>query len=156
MNENSLISLEEKVHKAFAGVQLEGGIGLFQAQAIDDWLDERNEEIAKESDERIDWRIIPTDALNQCSSSLSFLDAKGMRFLFPAFLLAEIKGDYTECSVLYEIYLACKEKDERFALFNQEQKRVIFEFIKWAYCNSKYENHQNELLDMLTMQYSFW
>ena len=34
------------------------------------------------------------EALNWCFSSLSFFDAEGMRFHLPAFLIADLKGEY--------------------------------------------------------------
>lgn len=84
----------ELIREAFAGVKLGDGIGLRQAQGVDDYADEATCAAYRKGDEKEDWQHIPAEALNRCYSSLSFFDAAGMRFHLPAFLIADLQGDY--------------------------------------------------------------
>lgn len=84
----------ERIREAFAGVKLGNGIGLQQAQGLDDYADEGTCAAYRKGDEKEDWQRISAEALNRCYSSLSFFDAEGMRFHLPAFLIAEMQGDY--------------------------------------------------------------
>src|SRR5277367_3415374 len=82
-----------EIQRVFRGVVVGDGIGLWQAQAIDDYEDEAEQEAARARDEKVDWAAIPGKSLLYCDSSLSFFDADGMRFHLPAFLLAEVAGE---------------------------------------------------------------
>lgn len=80
--------LIEQIVDAFSEVKLEDGIGLWEGQALDDGVQDTIEyERLKDKDERNDWRRIPIVDLYKCSSSISFLDAKGMRFYLGLYLL---------------------------------------------------------------------
>lgn len=82
------------IEEAFTGVTLGKGGGLRQAQGLDDYADADTCGRYRAEDEKEDWRRIPIEALNACNSSLSFFDAEGMRFHLPAFLVADLRGDY--------------------------------------------------------------
>jgi hypothetical protein len=82
------------IEAAFAGVTLGGGVGLQEAQGLDDYADAATCADYRANDEKDDWHRIPAEALNHCNSSLSFFDAEGMRFHLPAYLLADLRGDY--------------------------------------------------------------
>jgi len=45
-------------------------------------------------DEKMNWENIPSSELERCNSSLSFFDAKGMRFHLPAFMIVAINNGY--------------------------------------------------------------
>lgn len=152
--------LIKKINDAFQDVKLEDGIGLWEAQGHDDRLT-TNEVIAlRKKDEKEDWRKIPVIDLYKCSSSLSFFDAKGMRFHMPIFLLFALglfkkeqnelssKGliqSYSVPDVEFHLlsglrYLNSKDEagkrmrmyhNERFSLFNTSQIRCIIEFLKF-------------------------
>ena len=47
-------------------------------------------------DEKTDWRRIPADDLNHCNAAPSFLDARGLYFHTPAFMTAELRGDFKQ------------------------------------------------------------
>jgi hypothetical protein len=82
------------ISEAFRGVTLGDGVGLLQAQGLDDYEDEATCAAFREGDEKEDWRVIATADLNRCNSSLSFFDAAGMRFHLPAYMIAELRGEY--------------------------------------------------------------
>ena len=79
--------LIQDINEAFRGVKLEDGIGLWEGQGLDDYATNVECRKLREQDEKDDWRKIPVIDLYKCSSSLSFFDAKGMRFHMPIFLL---------------------------------------------------------------------
>lgn len=72
--------LIERIQKAFAGVRLGNGVGLWQAQGLDDYASEEKCAEYRANDEKDDWRRISVNDLCQCNSSLCFFDAEGMRF----------------------------------------------------------------------------
>jgi hypothetical protein len=82
------------IEAAFAEVTLGGGVGLQEAQGLDDHADAATCATYRANDEKDDWHRIPAEALQHCNSSLSFFDAEGMRFHLPAYLLADLRGDY--------------------------------------------------------------
>ena len=79
--------ITHNIHQAFQGVTLENGIGLWESQGHDDRLSQREIKKLRAKDEKEYWNSIPLLHLYQCSSSLSFFDAKGMRFHLPILLL---------------------------------------------------------------------
>ena len=83
--------LAERVSVAFQGVTLGNGIGLRESFGIDSYR-ERLQEL-RESDEKLDWRRISVELLNECYSAPFFFDAEGMRFHLPAYLIAELRGE---------------------------------------------------------------
>ncbi|MGV3661747.1 MAG: DUF6714 family protein [Prosthecobacter sp.] len=101
------------IEDAFAGVTLGQGVGLQQAQGIDDYADAATCGRYRAADEKEDWRRIPAEALNRCNSSPSFFDAEGMRFHLPSFLIAELHGEYHFDFVLSLTHLT----DHRIAMF---------------------------------------
>jgi hypothetical protein len=84
--------LIEAVRRAFDGVLLEDGIGLQEAAGLDDYAGPDELERLRASDEKVDWRRISPNLLCRCEAAPSYLDAKGMRFHVPAFIVAELSG----------------------------------------------------------------
>ena len=83
-----------QIDKAFEGVSLDEGIGLWESGGIDDYCGPEELQRVRADDEKSDWRLIPEESLNRCNAAPSFLDAKGLHFHTPAFLTAELKGQY--------------------------------------------------------------
>lgn len=119
-----LEELKVAVTQAFAGVTLGDGIGLLEAQGLDDYVDDKTLAAYREKDEREDWSALGRDDLARYNSSLSFFDAKGMRFHIPAFLLAAMDDDAFDLVVTLT-YTA----DERFALLTPSQRKVIRDYL---------------------------
>src|SRR5690606_11328391 len=84
------------IRAAFRDVRLGNGVGLMQAQGLDDYADSKTLAEYRSQDEKDDWSKIPVSELNACYSSLSFFDAEGMRFHLPAFLIADIEGTFNQ------------------------------------------------------------
>lgn len=157
MNKNHLI---KQIKKAFKGVKLEDGVGLWESQGLDDYLTVQECKKLRRKDEKEDWNKIPLIDLYTCSSSLSFFDAKGMRFHMPIFLLFALDVFEKEEDELYKKKLVsstqCPEVEyhlldtlrylndtsetgdmmrkynmERFSLFNAAQIGCIIGFLEF-------------------------
>lgn len=87
--------LVQQIEKAFAGVTLEDGVGLFESQALDDRLMPEQCAMIRANDEKHDWHKITVLDLYRCTTCLSFFDAKGMRFHLPQIMLYTL-GVYQE------------------------------------------------------------
>ena len=122
--------LIDLVRQAFAGVALAGGIGLRESNGIDNYAGPEELARLRASDENDDWQKIPADVLNDCNAAPSFLDAKGMRFHTPAFLVAELKGEFNQDFIGRLIdgsYLATDFPQ----LLTQDQRAAIIECIRF-------------------------
>ena len=109
------------IDRAFHDVRLGGGIGLWEAQAIDDHADVATRQRNRNRDEKDDWRRISVETLEACDSSLSFFDAAGMRFHLPAFLTAEMAGLSTAGAVCHLTHFDWNATQSQFELLNAEQ-----------------------------------
>ena len=91
----TVAELVQQIERAFAGVALENGVGLFESQALDDRLEPEQCAAVRARDEKSDWHTIAVLDLYRCSTCLSFFDAKGMRFHLPQIMLFSL-GVYAE------------------------------------------------------------
>ena len=115
--------------EAFAGVTLGNGVGLLQAQGMDDYADEKTCAAYRERDEKHDWRAIGLEGLNRYSSSLSFFDEEGMRFHLPAFLVAAIDGTY-RFDLVYTLAHSAFVPDQ-FAMLTPAQRAVVRGYLQF-------------------------
>lgn len=137
------------IEAAFAGVTLGGGVGLQEAQGLDDYADAETCVTYRAKDEKDDWHRIPADALNHCNSSLSFFDAEGMRFHLPAYLLADLRGDYSFGMAFCLTHLSdyCLTQ---FALLSPEQRAAVRAFLLHIADDPDEQFHRDEILRALT------
>ncbi|MFD2304775.1 DUF6714 family protein, partial [Roseibacillus ishigakijimensis] len=112
------------IEVAFAGVTLGEGVGLREAQGLDDYEDEATCAQYREGDEKEDWSAITSDQLNACNSSLSFFDAEGMRFHLPAYLISDLRGEYN-FEVDFSLTYLTQQCREQYSLFSREQRAVV-------------------------------
>lgn len=82
------------IEAAFRGVSLGDGVGLWQGQSLDMHGTVEDIAAARRNDEKDDWHKLQAADLNTCHSSLSFFDSAGMRFHLPAFMIADLRGEY--------------------------------------------------------------
>ena len=69
--------LIRRIFTAFRGVTLEDGVGLKQAEGMDNYGSPEQLAKLRHQDETENWERLSTDTLNECSSALSFFDAGG-------------------------------------------------------------------------------
>ncbi len=118
----------ELVRSAFADVRLGDGIGLRQAQGLDDYETRETVEAYREADEKDRWSAIPAKDLERCSSSLSFFDAEGMRFHLPAYLVAELEGTIFHC-VVFPLIDLDEYRMKQYGLLSAAQRHAVCEFL---------------------------
>ncbi|MFG6446816.1 DUF6714 family protein [Roseateles sp. BYS180W] len=123
-------AIEAQIREAFFAVQLGQGVGLRQAQGIDGYEEEEELAAYRVSDEKVDWSRIPSSALNECNSSLSFFDAEGMRFHLPAYLLADLSGSY-EFGMAFCLTDIGDLRTEQFALLSPKQRDAVRAFLEY-------------------------
>jgi hypothetical protein len=114
----------EMIDAAFSRVTLGNGIGLHQAQGLDDYADERTCAALRAKDEKADWHRIDRSTLNACHSSLSFFDAEGMRFHLPAFLIASLLQDEDHATI-YRLTDLSSHNLEKFKLLDLAQRGSV-------------------------------
>ncbi len=141
MNLNVLISL---IEEAFENVELGDGIGLSEAQAIDDYMTEDIIKEARKNDETRVWRNLDAGMLDRYYSSPSFFDDKGMRFHIPAYMIADLMGLLKTADPVFFLWHglttdesvqdseSIKWRDyakDRFKLLNSAQRRAVREYL---------------------------
>ena len=82
------------IQQAFSGVTLGNGIGLSEGNAMDDYAPAEERARCRKQDEQTHWHKIPVELLNQYYVALCYFDPEGMRFHLPAFLIADLQGQF--------------------------------------------------------------
>lgn len=80
--------LVAEIEEAFRDVKLGNGIGLYEAEAIDDYANDKvtRQARSKDRDTWCNWTDIPAKDIEYFYSALCFVDIEGMRFLLPAYM----------------------------------------------------------------------
>lgn len=129
-----------EIQTAFQNVQLEDGIGIWEGQGVDDYADEKTILELRKIDERNNWDSLPYQHLSECASSLSFFDAKGMRFCLPKFLIFDILQEQIQQEqgiaspdVLFTLGYKLNEayQKNRFSLFSSTQIQCIIRYLEY-------------------------
>ncbi|MCU4579481.1 hypothetical protein KTJ32_00490 [Acinetobacter gyllenbergii] len=147
-----LDELKQKISSAFNGVTLQEGIGLYEAQGMDDYASQAECLAYRAKDEKLNWHNISVDALNRCNSSLSFFDAQGMLFHLPAFLLASLNGDYLH-DLTFTLTHEWHDTERKFSLFNTEQRAAVAGYLQILLDEPDYTYHQKEIMSALITGY---
>lgn len=114
----------DEVREAFAGVRLEGGVGLMEARGLDDYADAKTLSQCRREDERDDWSAIPSRTLQQYCDTLSFFDSKGMRFHLPAFMIGELERK-VDPGPLYHLINLDDWRKTKFVSLTQPQRQAV-------------------------------
>ena len=142
-----------EISAAFKAVELDGGIGLSEANAIDEYKDEQFRKQCKLNDEKHQWNAIPFSLLNKYNCSLSYFDAKGMRFHLPAFMIADIKGEY-EFGMAFTLTHLSDYSKSQFALLSQKQKEVVKLFLEYLLLQPDYEFEKTSIQNAIANYWS--
>jgi hypothetical protein len=130
--------IADVIRNAFRGVTLGDGVGLLQAQGLDDYADSETLAHYRSQDEQDDWSRIPVSMLNSCSSSLSFFDAEGMRFHLPAYLIADLEGTLSQDVLFYLIDLE-HGGTSKFEKLSKRQREAVRGFLFLRLDDPKHE-----------------
>lgn len=136
--------LISEITKAFKDVILDSGIGLTEATAIDDYRDKEFINECKKKDEKLSWNSIPSSALNENYTALSFFDDKGMRFHLPAFMICEIKEEYNFGMSFVLTHLSDYSRSQ-FKLLSKTQRAAVKLFLEYLLEHPGYEFENPEI-----------
>ena len=161
MEINKRMILSESIRNTFKGVTLEDGVGLKEAQGLDEYADEATRKKYREEDEKNDWSLIPVEKLERFHDSMSFFDPKGMRFHLPAFLIAQLKseeGPFENTGFLTDFWNENKKEHlkEQFDLLSPEQRKVVREFLIEMRDDPKATHSFNEFNDIRSALDAYW
>ncbi len=128
--------ITESIYRAFKNVKLEDGIGLYEADCIDDYIHPQDPVYIswKQKDERESWeRILPlffSDTNNErvYSSNFFFMDAKGKRFHLPCYLLQDLDKKHSGNNPLITAITSSEKTISDFSILDKAQKQVIIDF----------------------------
>lgn len=140
------------ISEAFGDVVLGDGIGLREANAIDDYKDMafrmkcREEDVAEGH-----WHRISSSVLNQYYNGLHHLDAKGMRFYLPAFMIAVVKGVYR---FSLSFLLTNPSSSSQFELLSSAQRQAVGLFMKYLSDRTHDSQERLEIEDAIVRYWS--
>jgi hypothetical protein len=138
-----LKALVAETREAFAGVTLGSGVGLLEANGLDDYASEQELAEYRAKDEKLDWTAIPVERLNRYSGSLSFFDAEGMRFHLPAFLVADMRGLY-QFELVYSLTQSILIEDQC-TLLAPHQRAVVRKYLEFAVQSEEFEHDRDHI-----------
>ena len=131
-------ALVERIRRAFAGITVGPHTTLYlSGEAEDDYMVEESRDILRRREIRDDWQSIPPELLLACDCATSYVDAEGMRYLLPAWMLAELR--YPDCvNTGLEIALCDNSHDpdladynrKKLSLLNDEQRACVRDCIR--------------------------
>jgi hypothetical protein len=136
--------LRAKIEAAFVGVTLGDGIGLKEGDGIDDYSDANLLAQLHAQDERRDWHRLTSDDLLSYQNSISFMDAEGIRFHLPAWMLAELR-DEGIAGLIWSICRIAPHNEKKFALLSTEQRAVVREFLEFMRADPDCIHDQREI-----------
>lgn len=125
------------ITSAFAEVTLGAGIGLWEAQAIDNYETEDVQKRNRDKDEKEAWNRLSCEDLQRCHSSLSFFDAEGMRFHLPAYIVASL--DYKVDDPLFHLTQLDDYAKSKLTALNPVQRQAIVIYLEWCLEQKEYE-----------------
>ena len=131
----------QAIDTAFAGVTLGGGVGLREAQGLDDYADATTCASYRADEEKDDWHRISADALNLCHSRSSFFDAEGMRFHLPAYLRNDLRGEFSFGTVFCLTHRSDHSR-RQFALLSSAQRAAVRAFLSYTLDEPDEELHR--------------
>jgi hypothetical protein len=139
-----------KIREAFRGVTLGNGVGLLQGQAKDGGMKGLEERL---QDEKLDWTRLRVTELNECSSSLSFFDAEGMRFHLPAFLIAELNDRLDRTPFIFHLTNLSDYSKSQLSMLSAAQREAVREFLLFRHADPEHEYDWPEIQKALA---TYW
>ncbi|MCP4976836.1 MAG: hypothetical protein GY931_11800 [Maribacter sp.] len=132
-------ALVELIETAFKNVRLGDGIGIFEAEAIDNYASEKEtlKARAKDRKEWKNWTEIPREVIETFCSVLCFVDLEGMRFVLPAYMKFSVENHKTNASASIDSPIYALSSNPVFVepevdkCFTKEQYVVFAKFLKF-------------------------
>jgi hypothetical protein len=133
-----------KIEGAFANTKLDNGIGLFEANGLDDYAADVELRRLRESDEKRDWKRISVVDLAKCCCSPTFFDPQGFVFHLPAFLIAEL-NDKHSYGFIDRLYAADEHPKGWRELLTSEQRDAIIATLELIREHPSYQHEMNDI-----------
>ncbi len=104
--------------------------------------------------EQPNWKNIPSSELERCNSSLSFFDAKGMRFHLPAFMIAELNNEFT-FELIFCLINDIEYVKTQFVALSKKQKEAVKLYLEYIIEDEKgYYGDKNQIKSALDNYWS--
>jgi len=120
-----------EIENAFKGVSLNNGIGIKEADAIDDYCSEQDVIKARKKDIRDDWKKIPDSVIGANYSALSFMDNDGLRFAIPAYMRFTLKYFDSSTSASTDSIINALGNSRNWSFLSKIQKTAISHFLEF-------------------------
>lgn len=133
-----------EISAAFGDMQLDYGIGLFQATGLDDYASDEELKRLRDQDEKTDWRRITCADLERCYAAPAFFDAKGFVFHLPAFLIAEL-NDRHPYGFIDRLFRTEEHPQGWRQLLTDKQRRAIISALNLIREHPTYEQDRSEI-----------
>lgn len=146
------LELTERIRSAFAGVTLGDGVGLTESKGKDDYEDDETLAKYRSYDEKDDWQKLLLSDLNSAIGGLCFFDAEGMRFHLPAYLIADLRGEYN-FGMAFNLTHLSDHCLTQFELLNPEQRQCVRAFLIHILDDPDYEFEREDIQRALD---SYW
>lgn len=124
-------NLIDAIERAFANVKLDDGIGVFEAEALDDCVSDKLLARARAKDIGDDWRALSDDVISEHYSAMAFMDQKGLRYAIPAYMRFAVRYWKTSNSASVDHVIYTLARDEDWDFLTEEQKQVIADFLRY-------------------------
>jgi hypothetical protein len=131
----------ELIRHAFRDVSRENGVTLHEALVIDEYGSEAERSAARKLDTDCHWEDVPGQLIEASESVLCFVDARGLRYYLPAYMVWSLRHfrtsesfshNHTICSLHLSPSGRLRHWDlDRFEVFNDEQARAICGFLRF-------------------------
>ena len=136
LSDDSEDDVIREIYAAFPAVRRDGGIGLHEAEEIDNYGGAEERARAREMDVEPDWQHVPTSAIESMPSALYFLDATGFAYYLPAVMVWSVRhADGRSDSSTPDSLLSLLGEPDRQRwceeLLTPAQLRVIARFIRY-------------------------
>ena len=136
MNKEYLIA---QIEKAFEDVSLNDGVGIYEAEAIDNYALEEIRKTEREKDIRDDWTSITDDVIDQYYSVLSFMDDNGLKFAIPAYIRFAVRYFDTRASASIDAIIHVLANSRQWDFLTIGQKQVVADFLSFMVLEA--DNH---------------
>ncbi len=139
-------TLIAEIEAAFAGVT-PGDMGIYEAEALDNYGTEGEMAAARRRDTFVDWRDIPDSALEACTCALSYLTPPSWQFCLPAYMRYSLRHPASPSSIAdHTIYTLDLSDDESrnphlraiFAVLNRAQVSAVRNFLRFAEADDRH------------------
>lgn len=170
--------LIQEIREEFTDVPFPSHCGLHAAVAKDDWISDEStlREITNQKDYFGNWWDVPRNHLRQCMTALSYLDAAGLEFYLPAYMVAVVEAPElfdiprirsSSWQVLYTMCPPGEEDQEggggemlqhfydRFSKIRDGKKHACRDFLQYLAGCTSYCGHAREIAEE-ALTHEFW